>query len=502
MNMRRLTVQHATTAEVAASLKTAPAQLPLPDRKILCGPTDEAALFAGDRQTASASSRCVAQSCTALDGLGRALRAPKLQTLPRGRCIAATNALEQVGKYTKPGQSSAERDALTASLEALRSALLGLRLQSTSPALEAFVNAFNARAYDLGLEPLGFLSQGGSARFVSHREQLSAVPPGTSAMAGAPVAPLADGSQVVPGQYRQFRLTEQEAQQIVARIELPPGLIAFVGQDPPDGGPYVQIGVLGPDNYGRRDLNPDKLVYGRRWRIEPALPDYELMQTVFAAARDALDHETREMFSIEGRTPFSGHLDATALAAMLKTGTVSAPQDSELKSLEQVQTLLDRTRFAGQKLRVLETEHRARTGTLAVVFELVPQKSSRPLPGFDGKVFEARAEGAQASDVLHAVNEEFRRAALRHLEEHFRLDGIPRFSREIHPELLGEISFRTRSPEVLQGGALSAEGKAFNAAVESDRAPTVAPGPATALAEEKIRARGPLLGNPPRRSVT
>ncbi len=59
-----------------------------------------------------------------------------------------------------------------------------------------------------------------------------------------------------------------------------------------------------------------------------------------------------------------------------------------------------------------------------------------------------------------------------------------------------------RSPAVLQGEAVSAEGKAFNAAVESDRAPTVAPGPATELAEAKIRAQAPLLGNPPRRSVT
>ncbi len=520
--MRRLTVQRATTTEVAASRETAAIVLPVPDRKLLCGPTDEAALFVGDRQTTSASSRSVAQTCAALDGLGRALRAPKLHAWPRGRCIAATNALEQVGKYTKPGQSGADRDALAGSLEALRSALLGLKLQSSSPALEAlseaiapaggfipptaaldaFVNAFNARAYDLGLEPLGLVSQGGTARFVSHLEQLSSVPAGISAMPGAPVAPLADGSQMVPAQYRQFRLTEQDAQQIVAQIELPPGLVAFVGQEPSDGGLYVQIGVLGPDNYGRRDQNPDKLVYGRRWRIEPALPDYELVQTVFAAARDALDHETRELFSIDGRTPFSGHIDVVSLAAMLKTGTVSAPQNPELTSPQDVQILLERTRFAGQKLRVLETEHRARTGTLAVVFELVPQTSSRPLPGFDGKVFEARAEGTRASDVLHAINEEFRRASLRHLEERFRFDGVPRFSREIHPELLGEISFRTRSPAVLQGEAVSAEGRAFNAAVESDRAPTVAPGPATELAEAKIRAQAPLLGNPPRRSVT
>lgn len=500
--MRRLTVQHTPTVERTATAEVTTVSLPVPDRKLLSGPTEEAALFTGDRRTASAGSRCIAQACAALEGLGRALSGSKLRSPPRGRIIAASNALEQAGKYSKPGQPSADRDTLSASLEALRSALLGLSFESSSPALEAFVNAFNARAYDLGLEPLGFICQGGSARFASHREQLGSVPAGVSAMLGAPVAPLRDGGQVVPGQFRQFRLTEQEAQQIVARIELPPGLVAFVGQDPSGGGPYVQIGVLGPDNYGGRDHNPDKLVYGRRWRIEPALPDYELVQTVFAAARDALDHETRELFAIDGRTPFSGHIDATAMAAMLKTGTVTAPKSPELKSLEDVQALLDRTRFAGQKLRVLETEHRSRTGTLSVVFELVPTPSSKPLPGFDGKVFEARAEGTQASDVLHAINEEFRRGALRHLEEGFRIDGIARFSREIHPELLGEISFLTRSPEALQGGAVSAEGKAFNAAVESERAPTVASGPTTALAEAKIRAQGPLLGNPPRRSVT
>jgi hypothetical protein len=349
--MRRLTVQHTPTVERTATAEVTTVSLPVPDRKLLSGPTEEAALFTGDRRTASAGSRCIAQACAALEGLGRALSGSKLRSPPRGRIIAASNALEQAGKYSKPGQPSADRDTLSASLEALRSALLGLSFESSSPALEAFVNAFNARAYDLGLEPLGFICQGGSARFASHREQLGSVPAGVSAMLGAPVAPLRDGGQVVPGQFRQFRLTEQEAQQIVARIELPPGLVAFVGQDPSGGGPYVQIGVLGPDNYGGRDHNPDKLVYGRRWRIEPALPDYELVQTVFAAARDALDHETRELFAIDGRTPFSGHIDATAMAAMLKTGTVTAPKSPELKSLEDVQALLDRTRFAGQSHR-------------------------------------------------------------------------------------------------------------------------------------------------------
>lgn len=424
------------------------------------------------------------------------------------RFHAAARALDHAHARVKPGQPDAQREPVAEALDALRSALLALPgphevEPPLSAAVDALIAAYTPRAYDLALPALG-LSRTPPAtaddaeriRFLDAAAALADVPEGTSPMPRAPRLPLADGTSLVPGQVRQYRLTDRAIQDIVADIALPAGLVAFVGRDAGDAVPYVQIGIIGPDNYphAARGTNPDKLVYGRRWRVEPSLPDYEVVQTVFAAARDARDHEIREMLVVQGRTPFSGHVDAASLHAIEQTGTAQPPPNPTIATLEDLQALLAQCSFGGQQLIALELERRPRTGHLDVVFELAT-------PGVDEAdrpVFAARAEGSRTSDVLHGIMDELRHDAVRDLEETFAYQGDVRFTREKDPQFLGLVSALTRNPKHLVGGPIDPAAAAHTLAVEQARAPTLADGPATTRALDALRDAGPLVGIPPR----
>lgn len=478
-------------------------------RELLLGAATPLAAPTTPRAAADPGARATARITSALDGLAQALATHgTLDDALTHRFHAAARALAHAHAQVKPGQPEAQRAPVAQALEALRGDLLAATQAGPvdvepplRTAVEAFVDAYTPRAYDLGLPALGLAATGADQlRFLDAAQALTDVPRGTTAMPGAPRLALADGTTLVPGQFRQYQLDEPAVQAIVADVELPAGLIPFVGQDPGDAVPYVQIGIVGPDNYphAKRSSNPDKLVYGRRWRVEPSLPDYEVVQTVFAAARDARDHEIREMLVVGGRTPFSGHVDAASLLAIEATGTAVPPANPAITTLAELQALLDTCRFGGHRLVALELEKRPRTGHLDVVFELRAPPGVDPIDFVDGQVLEARAEGPRTSDVLHGIMEELRRAALRDLEESFAYQGEVRFTRAKDPQFLGLVSALTRNPQHLLGGPVAAAGSAHTLAVEQARAPTLAAGPMTTRAVAALREHGPLVGIPPK----
>ncbi len=503
-------VRDKSRAGPPAGPSATPAASPRLAREWMTGPSEKAPLTAPGTALAAADPALQATSKTvsALRGLTDAVTARgALDDALTHRFHAAARALDHAHPRVKPGQPAAQREPVASALQELRAALLGLAApQEVEPplsaAVDALIAAYTPRAYDLGLPALG-LSRTPPAgaddleriRFLDAAGALADVPEGTSPMPGAPRLPLADGTSLVPGQVRQYRLTDRAIQDIVADITLPEGLVAFVGHDPGDAVPYVQIGIIGPDNYphAARGTNPDKLVYGRRWRVEPSLPDYEVVQTVFAAARDARDHEIREMLVVQGRTPFTGHVDAASLNAIEQTGTAAPPANPTIATLEDLQALLAQVRYGGDKLVALELERRPRTGHLDVVFELAGDD-----PAAERPVFEARAEGSRASDVLHGIMDELRRSAVRELEETFAYQGDVRFTRAKDPQFLGLVSALTRNPKHLVGGPLDPAALAHTLAVEQARAPTLADGPATTLAVDTLRAHGPLVGIPPK----
>lgn len=140
---------------------------------------------------------------------------------------------------------------------------------------------------------------------------------GEQPIAQAPKVTLTNGSHCIPQHYLTYNHSLASVEAIVLHMEFDPRFPVFVAQD--DGGLYVQVGIIGPDNYDRgTHIKSDKIVYGRKWRVEPQLPSSEIIQTVFLALKTAREHELRELFQLRYgehvTTPFSCHRDLPLMA--------------------------------------------------------------------------------------------------------------------------------------------------------------------------------------------
>ena len=128
----------------------------------------------------------------------------------------------------------------------------------------------------------------------------------------APPVQLGNGEHCIPQHYLLFSHTRESVEQIVLNIEFHKNYLVFVCED--HTGIYIQIGIIGFDNFAPSDQRQQqKVVYGRKWRVEPQLPTSEIIQTVFLALKSAREHEVRELFKLTSEcritTPFSNHHD-------------------------------------------------------------------------------------------------------------------------------------------------------------------------------------------------
>ena len=92
-----------------------------------------------------------------------------------------------------------------------------------------------------------------------------------TAIPGAPRILIGGGKSCVPQQFLEYCHTLESVEDILSEITFDEDYVRFVSEDAT--GLYVQIGIIGKDNY-RRSLPPgsNKIVYGRKWRVERNLP--------------------------------------------------------------------------------------------------------------------------------------------------------------------------------------------------------------------------------------
>lgn len=146
---------------------------------------------------------------------------------------------------------------------------------------------------------------------------------GEKALENAPKTALADGRLCIPQHYLSYHHTLKSVEQIILDIDCDPRYPIFVSQDntaasqDPNAGIYIQVGIIGIDNYKSASNAQEKIVYGRKWRVEPQLPTSEIIQTVFLAVKKAREHEIRELFRLayqgKSTTPFNNHHDLPLL---------------------------------------------------------------------------------------------------------------------------------------------------------------------------------------------
>lgn len=334
---------------------------------------------------------------------------------------------------------------------------------------------------------------------IAAKDYLNSLAPGESPMPGAPTV-VVDGSKVVPSQYKLYNQTVDAVQETVSKITYKPNVKVFVSSDggKQDEGVYIQVGIVGIDNYPYKGKDmPEKIVYGRKWRVEKLLPTSELIQTVMLAIKSAEEHEMRERVVINGYTPLNNHLDLPLLKDYLKA---NPPQpEAQVKDLSAAQKVFDGVHVAGCKVEVLEYEKR-RTGRTVVDVELKHDPQYEHVEKeFVGKQYTIVSDGDTSSQLLYALMDTVLHETNRNIEETFKYDGFARFSRDITVPTLRDFNAFSRNARnfEMQPGFMDVA-RAMNRAIDAERPPIAMPGPANDPILREIDSKPNLLGAKPK----
>jgi len=267
--------------------------------------------------------------------------------------------------------------------------------------------------------------------------------PGETAMPKAPKVRLDDGTNCIPQHYLSYKHTKESVQDIVAEIDYDPHFLLFVDED--NGGVFIQVGIIGLDNYVQKQSQlQQKIVYGRRWRVEPNLPSSEIIQTAFLALMKAREHEIRELVRLHQKekttTPFSCHHDLPLIAMSSKT---QADSDNEVLNHVKLQELISQLSFDEGYFTLLTTL--PLNGQQYVVsIEYCPGTSTRQTDLLATFVLNLLVDGLTQNAVLYALVDALLLRSNRHVEENFTFKRFARFSRENSLLKIADLSARTR----------------------------------------------------------
>jgi len=263
-----------------------------------------------------------------------------------------------------------------------------------------------------------------------------------------PVITLANGATCTPQHYFGFNHNLDSVEALLNSIEFSADYPVFVSTD--QGGLFLQVGVVGVDNYDHDENNKTrKIVYGRKWRVEPNLPTSEIIQTVFLAIKKAREHELRELFilanTLTGKTstPFNCHQDLPLMATHsdLFRATFSHPFN-----MASVQTLLASLTVDGRSIHLSGFQKRPYNYLLDVVLSKTEgndhqEYSFSELNG--AQIFVILNQGS-LNELLYQLMDEVIKLSDRFVEEHFLYKGFARFSRQQNIVSLARFSVNTR----------------------------------------------------------
>ncbi len=285
----------------------------------------------------------------------------------------------------------------------------------------------------------------------------------------APAVKAASGEQVIPQQYLDVNRTLESVEAILTLISLPKDYVLFAGQD--NNTVYLMCGVIGQENYSANLADPKnakqpKIVYGRRWLLEPSTPTSEVVQTALLAVKKVREHELREHFrlSIEVpntdrvgiATPFNCHIDLPLLAAEMAEKTaeknraltlVGEPDNDlgsqQIEQTEKVEQVLSRVSVSGLR-PILQSTHRIDDRTLYLIGFEKSDSLATSLVELIGRKVSVVCETNQQNEFLHELFNAILKLSDRFIEEAFEFRGFARFSQQICPADIAQFSYRTR----------------------------------------------------------
>jgi len=289
--------------------------------------------------------------------------------------------------------------------------------------------------------------------------------PGETPIENAPSIELGNGGLCIPQHYLLYRHTRLSVEKIVLDIDYNDRYIIFVCQD--KGGVYVQIGIVGFDNYISRECqNGQKVVYGRKWRVEPQLPTSEIIQTVFLALKKAREHEIRELFRLthgkQFTTPFNNHHDLPLISQNADLVLLN----NEIPDFQNLKTHLESVRYDFAELRLKTVEKRPNEKWL-IDIEIKPDAKGQ-LPEIKNMDISFLMDSLSMNDLYYHVMNKFLSLSDRHVDEHFLYKGFARFSWQNSVIAIAELSSVLRKK--IQDKDHHAFSQAFEAAIyETDQ---------------------------------
>ena len=186
---------------------------------------------------------------------------------------------------------------------------------------------------------------------------------GEKMMPKAPKILLSNGDYCVPQHYLTYQHTLQSVEALICDIEYDPRYVVFAAQEL--SGIYIQVGVVGHDNYHKKSTQKEsllKLLFGRKWRVERELPTSEIIQSVFLAIKKSREHEVRELFRLtlnhSTTTPFNTHIDLPLMAEFYdKNKCINEPAITTTVQ-QQINQVLETISYDHSQLALIEAQQR------------------------------------------------------------------------------------------------------------------------------------------------
>lgn len=311
----------------------------------------------------------------------------------------------------------------------------------------------------------------------------------------APKAKLPDGNYCIPQHYLQYEHTISSIEDILINIEYSKRYPVFVSED--NSGIYIQVGIVGVDNYIKAKQE-QKIVYGRKWRVETNLPTSEVIQTTFLAIKKAREHEVRELFSLmvgtKKTTPFNTHHDLPLLVKSNAELHCESLHTSSEHLIEKFKSITyDHASFSVQNIEVREA------GYTLIELTIQPSKKTTLPELFSTQVLVLIVEEFSFNAVLHQLMTKLIHLSDQNVNENFTYDKVARFSEKKSVSAIAAISAKTRSLHKTLDEVVFIE-QWLKANYETDL--TRAPKLTNSSLGEKIRKNleifSPLAGVPPK----
>lgn len=290
----------------------------------------------------------------------------------------------------------------------------------------------------------------------------------------APKVKLKNGADCIPQHYLSYEHSLKSVQKLVLECHYNEHYPIFVGED--NTSIYIQIGIVGYDNYKPlTKQNQKKIVYGRKWRVEPDLPTSEIIQTVFVALKKAKEHELRELFTLNisnvTTTPFSNHHDLPLMAKhsqLLNTEQTNLSFDA---FIQQIKNRLTQIKYNHTNIKLVDSEQR-KNGQLLLDLNLSSENHSQ-LPETKQLNFTLLLTRICINQFMYCLIEKLIQESDRDVEEHFEFKTFNRFSRKNSIEEIAELSLNTRSKSHIQDKAFLETLAQNNYQTDKNRAPIV-----------------------------